>query len=205
MPARNPSFDEIESTFKRAVASLRRADVPFAVAGGLATWARGGPESSRDIDVVVKPEDAERALDALVEAGLRAEEPPEEWLYKAFSDDDVMVDVIFGPKGVTVDDDMLARADPIEAFGVTAPIMALDDVLASKLLALHEHYLDYESPLQIARSLREQIDWDALRARTCHSAYAKAFFVLVDELGLTATEGPRDITSERSDRQVPAS
>jgi hypothetical protein len=40
--------------------------------------------------------------------------------------------------------------------------------------------------LEISRALREQVDWEDLRARTEHSPYAKAFFTLVEELGVTA-------------------
>jgi hypothetical protein len=65
--------------------------------------------------------------------------------------------------------------------------MALEDVLASKLLALADHNLDLEPALQMARSLREQIDWDQVRARTDRSPYAKAFFTLVEELGIART------------------
>jgi hypothetical protein len=39
--------------------------------------------------------------------------------------------------------------------------------------------------LEIARNVREQIDWDDVRARTNGSPYAKAFFTLVDELELS--------------------
>jgi hypothetical protein len=38
--------------------------------------------------------------------------------------------------------------------------------------------------LEIARALREQIDWDAVRKRTSHSPYARAFFYLAGELGI---------------------
>jgi len=41
--------------------------------------------------------------------------------------------------------------------------------------------------LEIARACREQIDWDVLRGETEQSPYAKAFFTLVDELGLGPT------------------
>ncbi len=44
--------------------------------------------------------------------------------------------------------------------------------------------LDYSGVLRIARALREQIDWDVVRERSGESAYAKAFFVLVEELGV---------------------
>ena len=59
-------------------------------------------------------------------------------------------------------------------------------MLVSKLLALREHELDYDQLLEIARTVREQIDWEDVRLRTGHSPFAKAFFTLVDELGVTA-------------------
>jgi hypothetical protein len=62
-------------------------------------------------------------------------------------------------------------------------------VLASKLLALKEHEVDYEDVMEIARALREQVDWQLLRTRTEASPYAKAFFTLADELGVSAEIG----------------
>src|SRR5829696_3105716 len=71
-------FSDLEDALKKSAAALRGADVPFLLGGSLASWARGGPETRHDLDLVIKPEDAERALAALEEAGLRPEEPPEE-------------------------------------------------------------------------------------------------------------------------------
>jgi hypothetical protein len=62
--------------------------------------------------------------------------------------------------------------------------MAIEDVMFTKLNALNEHYLDFSSLLQIARAVREQVDWDRLRERTGDSPYAIAFFCLLDELGI---------------------
>jgi hypothetical protein len=62
--------------------------------------------------------------------------------------------------------------------------MALEDVVVTKLMALSEHALRYESLLQIARSLREQIDWHDVRERTAESPFARAFFVLLEDLGI---------------------
>ena len=85
-----------------------------------------------------------------------------------------------------VTDDLLARAEVVEVYAIHVPVLPPTDVLASKLLALREHNLDFAPMLEIARSLREQIDWDELRRRTDGSPYAKPFFTLVDELGLAA-------------------
>jgi hypothetical protein len=67
-------------------------------------------------------------------------------------------------------------------------VMAIEDVLATKLMALHEHQLDYTSLLRIARAVREQIDWPALRTRTRTSPYALAFFVMCEELGIVPAD-----------------
>jgi hypothetical protein len=176
-------FGEIERTLKKAVAALDGDRVPFILGGSLAGWVRGGPESCNDLDLMVRREDAEAALAALEKAGMEAERPPEDWLYKAH-DGDVLVDLIFGPKGLTIDDEAFARAEPVSAFGLEVRAMALEDVLITKLRALHEHYLNYGPVLQMARAVREQIDWDRVRAATGDSPYGRAFFTLIEELGI---------------------
>lgn len=179
------NFDQLLDTLKRAGAALRDAEIPFALGGGMAIWAHGGPETEHDLDFFVKPEDAEHALQALTELGFRPEKPPEGWLYKAW-DGDVLIDLIFEPAGMRVDDKLFRRATELEVNAVRIPVAAPKDVLVSKLLALREHELDYDQLLEIARTVREQIDWDDVRLRTAHSPFAKAFFTLVDELGVSS-------------------
>jgi len=184
VPVSTDSFEQLLETLKLAAATLREANVRFVLGGGLAIWARGGPETEHDVDFFVKADDAERALEALAQAGLSTEEPPEGWLYKAWRDG-ILVDLIYNPSGVRVDDDWLDRAEVLEVHAVRMPVMQAEDVLVTKLLAMREHQVDYDHVLEIARSVREQIDWNEVRARTNGSPYAKAFFTLVDELGLS--------------------
>jgi hypothetical protein len=177
-----PTFDSIEASLKKAVAALRD-EVPFLLGGSLAVWARGGPETRHDLDFVVKPEDASRALDVLADAGMRPERPPEEWLYKAW-DGEVLIDLIFSPRGLEVDDDLIGRGEDLHVLGITIPVMALEDVMATKLLALHEQELDLTSVVRIARSVREQIDWRVLHERTKDSPFAAGFFTICEGLGI---------------------
>ena len=174
-------FSRIQETLKRTVSALDEADVPFLIGGSLASWARGGPDTTHDLDVIVRPQDARRAQEALVAAGMRAEDPPESWLLKVW-DGDVLVDLIHQPAGLTVDDELIANAEWANAAAMDFRVMAIEDVLYTKLNALNEHYLDFSSLLQIARAVREQVDWDRLRERTGSSPYATAFFCLLDEL-----------------------
>lgn len=185
MSEANAGFDELLETLKTAAAALRQAGVPFVLGGGVAIWARGGPETEHDLDFFLKPVDADRALEALVEAGFRPEKPPEGWLYKAWRGD-VMLDLIFDPSEITVDDDFLGRAEELEVQAVRMSVMRPEDVLVTKLLAMREHEVDYDSVLEMARAVREQIDWDEVRERSEGSPYAKAFVTLVDELGVSA-------------------
>ena len=165
--------------------ALREAGVPFALGGGLAIWARGGPETEHDVDLFIRPEDADRALEVLGADGFRTEEPPEGWLVKAWRGD-VLVDLIYEPSGLTIDDDFLERAEVLEVHAIRMPVLRAEDVLVAKLMTLREHQVDYDQVLEIARTVREQIDWDEVRERTSESPYAKAFFTLVEELGVTA-------------------
>jgi hypothetical protein len=180
----------IEASLKKAVAALREADIPFLLAGSLAVWARGGPETRHDLDFVIKPEDAERALTVLADAGMRPENPPEEWLHKAW-DGDVLIDLIHAPRGLEVTDDVMARGELLHVIGITIPVMSIEDVLTTKLMALHEHELDYSGVLRIARAVREQVDWPSLRRRTEGSPFAKAFFVLCEELDIVPAHANR--------------
>jgi len=181
MPA--DDFADIEQALKRSAAALRDAGVPFLLGGSLASWARGGPETRHDLDLVIKQEDTERACEALRERGMRIDDPPEEWLVKAW-DGDVLIDLIFHPKGLEVTDEVIARGDELAVLSMEMRVMALEDVFTTKLMALSEHSLRYEGLLRMARALREQVDWDAVRKATRESPFARAFFVLLEGLGV---------------------
>jgi hypothetical protein len=176
-------FESILQSMKKAAAALKRADVPFLLGGGLACWARGGPPTDHDVDFLLRPEQADAGLEALAEAGMETERPPEHWLFKAY-DEGTLVDLIFEPSGLRVDDAMFRRAEELEVHAVRMLVASLDDVMTTKLMALSEQSLDYRPVLEIARTLREQIDWPWVREQTARSAYAKAFFTLVEELGI---------------------
>jgi hypothetical protein len=178
-------FERVLEAMKQAAAAMRDADVPFLLGGGLACWARGGPPTDHDVDFFVRPERADAALDALARAGMRTERPPEDWLLKAYHEG-TMIDLVFEPSGTAVGDGMFARADEIEVYAVRMLVASLEDVLTTKLLALSEQCLDYRPVLEIARTVREQIDWDLVRERTAGSPYAHAFFTLLEELEIAA-------------------
>jgi len=181
---KNEVAAELTDSLKRSIAALERQEIPYVLGGGLGCWARGGPPSSNDIDLMLKPEDAERAQEALAEAGMRPETPPEQWLRKAW-DGDILIDLIYEPSGLTIDDEVIARGEEMSVEAMQIRVMDLEDLLVTKLLALDEHSADYRDLILITRSLREQIDWEQLRERTAASPFARAFFALADGLEIS--------------------
>jgi len=177
----DPDFRRLLDAMKQAGGALNDAGVPWVLGGGLACWARGGPETEHDVDFLVKPDDAERAQQALADAGMKTENPPEGWLRKAYLDG-VLIDLIFEPQGGPVDDDVFERAEEIEVHAMRMKVARLEDVLTQKVLAITEQEPDFSSVLELARSLREQVDWNEVRERTRASAFARAYFTLLDEL-----------------------
>jgi hypothetical protein len=150
---------------------------------------------------MIKEEDADRALEALEAVGMRPERPPEEWLVKAW-DGDVLVDLIFSPKGLPIDDEVIARGEQMSVLSMDVRVMAIEDVLVTKLNAITEHSLRYEGLLAISRALRERIDWDAVRERSKESPFARAFFVMLEGLEIIEPAERRPVASRGTEVRV---
>jgi hypothetical protein len=182
-----PSFDELIEAMKAGAGILQQTDVQFVLGGGLAAWARGGPKSEHDVDFLVRPDDVETALEAFEAAGWKTERPPEGWLYKAWHENEAMIDLIFNPASGPITDEIIARAPVLEVMALRIHVSTLEDVMVSKLAAITEQNPNFGSVLEWARALREQIDWQSVREQTESSPFAKAFFTLVEALGIVDT------------------
>ncbi|MGW9195991.1 nucleotidyltransferase [Micromonospora chersina] len=168
-------------TLKKVAAVLKQSEIPFALGGSFAVYAHGGHSSDHDVDFLIRQQDVDRALEALVEAGFTAERPPEDWLVKVY-DEGRMVDLIHRPIETPVTEetftDTIVR--PVDA--IHMPVLSASQLMVHKLLSFSQHYCDFARALPLARSLREQIDWERVRKETQHSPYAEAFLVLLDRL-----------------------
>lgn len=190
------------STLKRAAAALREADIPFALCGGYAAYARGAGAPHHDVDFLILEADTERGLDALASIGMRTERPPEDWLVKAWDPvelpdgsgpevgavHETLVDLVFRPAGRAVTPDLLADIEHLEVAAVRMPVISATQLVVSKLLAFSPHGCDFAEALPMARALREQIDWPRVRKETAESPYAFAFLVLLEKLDVIAPE-----------------
>ena len=183
-PAVSPEDADLLETVKRAAVELKRADIRFALCGGWAVYARGGPRSEHDADFALAEQDVPRALDVLQAVGFEVGDAPEDWLAKVW-DRGNLVDLIFRLSGEPVTADTFARVEQLEVGSVLMPVLSATDLVVTKLLTYRDHYCDFATSLPMVRALREQVDWPAVRQRTAHSPFAEAFLLLADRLELT--------------------
>jgi hypothetical protein len=175
--------NRLRSALKQAASVLKAGDVPFALAGSYALWARGAPESEHDVDFAVAESDTEAAAGTLAAAGLAVSRPPEDWLFKV----DVggsTVDVLHRLAGVPVTAEMLARAEELEVLSIRMPVLGTTDLVTTKLNVLSEHHCDFAALLPAVRAVREQLEWERLRADTAGNDFAVAFLCLAARLGI---------------------
>ena len=174
--------DQLRATVVKVAQALRAAGVPFAVGGGCAVYAHGGPVTEHDVDIFLTERDVTTARHALIEAGMRAADAPHDWLAKAY-DGPCLVDLIHRPNRRPVTDELLGRAVPRRFGAAVVPVLPPTDVMIDKLLVLNPERCDFTPLLPMVSALRDQVDWDAVAAATEHSPYARALLRLAAETG----------------------
>ena len=146
---------------REAVGALERAAIAHAVIGSAAHVAYVGECAIDDLDVLVRPEDAEDALEALAGAGFRTESTDPRWLYKAWMDG-VLVDVIFRPpRSFRLSDEAIERRRRVAIGSVDVWILAPEDQVLLELASDAEDApWHWRSALAILA--KHQIDWSLL-------------------------------------------
>jgi hypothetical protein len=175
--------ESLREALKRVAVALKETGIPFALIGGYAVWARGGPEPDHDVDFMVAEEDASTVAERLAAEGFQVVQPPEDWLFKVFTDD-AMVDVIHRDSGEPATRGVVEDADEMEVLSVQMPVLSGTELVVQKLNAMDEHMCDFGRQLPVARALREQVDWPRVRKETSHNDYAAAFLYLLERLSI---------------------
>jgi hypothetical protein len=187
-PAGEPDQDSLREALKHVAVALKETGAPFALMGGYAAWARGGPESAHDVDFLVAEPDAPMVRESLVAQGLEVLQAPEDWLFKV-AVQDAVVDIIFRVTGHAATREVVEEADDLEVLSVIMPVLSATEILVQKMHTLSEHYCDFGAMIPTARALREQVDWDRVARETGDNPFADALLYLLGRLEVIA---PRD-------------
>lgn len=158
----------IINTLFAAIEAIEEKHIPYALMGGIAAKELGRPRVTHDIDIFIKPDDADEILKILKEKGFETEKRDPFWLYKAWRDD-VLVDVIFRSCGdIYFEEEVRNHVRRIPYDGKFINAISPEDFIVIKAAAHQEdnphHWHDALSVLT-----QGNIDWDYLlkRARYC--------------------------------------
>jgi predicted nucleotidyltransferase len=158
----------IINTLFKTIETIEDKNIPYALFGGIAGKELGRPRVTHDIDLLVRPDDADYVLKILEEKGFETEKRDEAWLYKAWSDD-ILVDVIFRSCGdIYFEEEVRSHVRRIKVEGKMINTISPEDFIVIKAAAHREdnphHWHDALAVLK-----QGDLDWDYLlrRARYC--------------------------------------
>jgi predicted nucleotidyltransferase len=152
--------------FREVLELLQNRGIPFAVSGAFALHQHTGIwRDTKDLDLFTPTENATLALRFLQEDGFEVEVPDPVWLAKAHRHG-YYVDLISGMSNaaVVVDAIWIERAVPAEILGVAVPVLAAEELIASKLFVSRRERFDGADLAHIFYRAGPRLDWDRLLA-----------------------------------------
>jgi hypothetical protein len=179
MPAPRATAEEIrvaQNVYREALARMVRSGIPFLVGGAFAFARYTGIERyTKDFDVFVREEEADRLLGLLADAGFRTERTFTHWLAKAYVGDD-FIDVIYSSgNGVArVDADWFRYGVEAEVLGTAVRIVAPEEMIWSKSFIMERERYDGADVAHLLRASAHTLDWSRLVER--FGAYWRVLF-----------------------------
>lgn len=158
----------LNRTLLAAIEAIEKSEIPYALIGGVAVKELGRPRITHDIDLFVKPDDADRILEVLKAKDFHIERRDPFWLYKAWREE-VLVDVIFKSSGdIYFDEDVRSHVRRIPYQGRFINAISPEDFIIIKAAAHQEdnphHWHD-----ALAVLTQGNLDWEYLLRRAKHA------------------------------------
>jgi hypothetical protein len=157
--------DEQWAIFSHGCCALDASGVSHLVHGALALGIHTGHwRNTKDVDVIVRPADRERAIATLREAGFAdyfdRQEYDRGWIFRGFKDD-VIFDVIWALPNhrVEIDEPWFERARPFRLRGRIIRSVPAEELIRVKLYVLQRERCDWVDVLNVLAAAGESIDW----------------------------------------------
>jgi Nucleotidyl transferase of unknown function (DUF2204) len=163
--SRPPCFHaEQEALFREAIQLMDANQVPVVISGAFALHAHTGIwRDTKDLDFFLPAVEVGRALKVLEKDGFRTEITDPVWLAKARRNG-FFVDLITGMSNgvVRVDYSWVRRASRSEIFGLSARVLAPEELIASKVFVTRRERFDGADICHVIYGTRGRLDWQRL-------------------------------------------
>ncbi len=160
--------EEQWTIFRSGTEALEQAGVPYLLHGalGLATYT-GHWRNTKDVDVVVRAADRERAVAAVSGAGFgdyfEQESYDRSWIFRG-TRDGVLFDVIWDLPNhrVAIDDAWFDRAEPLVLRGQPFSVVPPEELIRVKLYVMQRERCDWVDVLNVLAGAAARLDWQTL-------------------------------------------
>lgn len=156
-----------EDFYRRVVDALQAASIDFLLGGAFAMRVITGVErDTKDFDLMLRPRDIPRTLEACRAAGFRADYAFSHWIAKVHFGEH-FIDLIYraGNGLCEVDDAWFARSISAEVLGRTLRLCPPEEIIWQKAFVMERERFDGADVLHVLRSCASKIDWKHLVAR----------------------------------------
>lgn len=158
------------SVYRRALAALNAAGVPYVVAGAYAIYEHTGIyRETKDLDVFVEPEQVVSAMSALKDAGFAARLEQPHWLAKAkWPGERHFVDIIYGMGNglALIDHDWYAHSRPAILAATPVRVAPPEELLWHRLFIGERHRQDMADIVHLIACMGSVMHWRRLVDKT---------------------------------------
>ncbi len=159
--------EEERDVYRRALAALNGAQVPYVVAGAYAIYEHTGIyRQTKDLDLFVEPSAVVPAARALHEAGFKMRLEDLHWLAKA-TIGERFVDIIYGMgNGIAfIDSAWLEHSRPGVLAAETVRIAPAEELIWHRLFISERHRHDMSDVVHLILCMGDALDWERLIVR----------------------------------------
>jgi hypothetical protein len=160
-----PAFPEEQRLlFIEVLRLMNRYEIPYAVSGAFALHEHTGIwRNTKDLDLFLPSEHANRALEVMKQEGMKTEVADEIWIAKAHHNG-YYVDLITGMNNAAVQVDMswVRRATPYTLFGVPTRVLPAEELIASKIFVARRERFDGSDICHLIYRAGHRLDWEHL-------------------------------------------
>jgi predicted nucleotidyltransferase len=161
-------LETLNRTLFAAIEVIEEHGIPYALMGGVAAKRLGRPRVTHDIDLFVRPDDADLILKILSDEGFLTERRDPHWLYKAWREE-ILVDIIFKSSGdIYFDEEVRSHVRRIAYNGRFFNAISPEDFIVIKS-AVHQEHIPHHWHDALSVLTQGNLDWDYLLKRAKHA------------------------------------
>lgn len=153
------------TVFLSGTSALEAAEIPFLLHGALALATYTGHwRNTKDVDVVLRTSDHERAIAELQSAGFEdyfdRGSYDRKWIFRGFKDG-VLFDVIWAlpNERVEIDEEWFRRAQPLWLRGRVYAAVSPEELVRVKLYVMQRERCDWVDVLNVLAAAVDRMDW----------------------------------------------